>query len=413
MLKVENLSKVYYKNTHYSETFREEVIWGLRRMIGKGPKRKGTRFHALKDVSFELKKGEVLGVVGRNGSGKSTLLKILSRITAPSAGEVVMEGKSTAILNIGTGFHPDLSGRENIFLNGELMGQSREDIRKNFDKIVEFSGVGDFIDTQVKHYSNGMFLRLAFSIAFHAPVELLFLDEVLSVGDAEFRMKSLNHIEQLANQGVTIVMVTHNLNEVSNLCHRALWLDKGKMRALGPPMEILEEYIQETYAGFESFTSESVYFKEGHYRLRSIRIQAHGKQADAPIYTEDETEIEFKIDKLQAQKSLEITLHLYDMAGIRLLVDSYGLRTGYQAVPQPQGNYRIICRIPGRLLNRGYYRLNLNISENGSELVDTLLNVALFQIQVNPAEDQRIWDPQLNSTLRPHLFWEINPEVEN
>ena len=162
MLKVENLSKVYYKNRHYAETFREEIVSGIKSVIGRGGNRRGEPFYALKDISFELKKGEVLGVVGRNGSGKSTLLRILSRITAPTSGKITVEGKSSSILNIGTGFHPDLSGRENIFLNGELLGQSRKEIKENFDRIVELSGIEEFLDTQVKHYSNGMFLRLAF-----------------------------------------------------------------------------------------------------------------------------------------------------------------------------------------------------------------------------------------------------------
>ena len=236
---------------------------------------------------------------------------------------------------------------------------------------------------------------------------MLFLDEVLSVGDAEFQVKSLNNIEKMAAEGTSIIMVTHNLNEVTHLCHRTLWLDKGEMRALGPTMEVLEQYIEETYARFDGFRAGQVYFKEGHYQLNAVRIHARGKEPAQPIYAKDSIVIELLVDKLQNERSLEISMQVYDMVGIRLMMDSYGLRQEYQPTEMPEGEYRISCEIPGRLLNRGHYRLNFTMTENNVQLVDTLFNVALFQVEVNPDEDERIWNPNINSSLRPHLKWEV------
>ena len=199
-------------------------------------------FWALKDVSFEVKRGEVVGIIGRNGAGKSTLLKILSRITEPSEGRVTIKGRVASLLEVGTGFHPELTGRENIYLNGAILGMSRAEIRRKFDEIVAFAEVEHFLDTPVKRYSSGMYVRLAFAVAAHLEPEILIVDEVLAVGDAEFQKKCLGKMDHVAKQGRTVILITHQMNQIRNLCDRCNWLDRGRVRASGPSLEVIGSY---------------------------------------------------------------------------------------------------------------------------------------------------------------------------
>lgn len=201
-------------------------------------------FWALQNVNFALDKGKVLGVVGVNGAGKSTLFKILSQITRPTTGEVELNGRVSSLLEVGTGFHPELSGRENIYLNGAILGMKQAEIRQHFGEIVEFSGVGDFIDQPVKHYSSGMYMRLAFAIAAHLTSEIMIIDEVLAVGDTDFQKKCLQKTKQLVkDEGRTVLLVSHNLQSVAALCDRCLWLDKGEIQADGKTATVIEKYL--------------------------------------------------------------------------------------------------------------------------------------------------------------------------
>ena len=195
--------------------------------------RDGEIIWALKDVSFNVEQGEVLGIIGRNGAGKSTLLKILSQVTAPTSGEVKIKGRIASLLEVGTGFHPELTGRENIYLNGAILGMSRQEIRRKFDEIVDFAEIEKFIDTPVKRYSSGMYVRLAFAVAAHLEPEILLVDEVLAVGDAEFQKKCLGKMGDVANEGRTVLFVSHNMVAVQSLCQRALWLDAGQLKEQG------------------------------------------------------------------------------------------------------------------------------------------------------------------------------------
>src|SRR3989344_6284809 len=198
-------------------------------------------FWALKDVSFDVEKGEVIGIIGRNGAGKSTLLKILSQITPPTTGEIILRGRVGSLLEVGTGFHPELTGRENIFLNGAILGMKKEEIVRKFDEIVKFAGIEKFLDTPVKHYSSGMYVRLAFSVAAHMETDILIIDEVLAVGDAEFQKKCLGKMEDITKeQGRTILFVSHNMATVKNLCKKCLLLEKGKVIAGGETDEVLD-----------------------------------------------------------------------------------------------------------------------------------------------------------------------------
>ncbi len=204
---------------------------------------------ALKDVSVVLEKGEAFGVIGRNGSGKSTLLKIVSGILKPTSGRVVVNGRVAALIELGAGFHPEITGRENIFINGIMLGLSRREIQQRFDRIIEFAGIGEFLDQPVKTYSSGMYVRLGFAVAVHVDPDILLIDEVLAVGDEEFSAKCIAKIQEMKYRGVTLVFVTHQLDQVRNLCDRAMWLDKGEAMTIGDPVRVVDAYLQEVSGG--------------------------------------------------------------------------------------------------------------------------------------------------------------------
>jgi lipopolysaccharide transport system ATP-binding protein len=228
---------------------------------------------ALRNVSFELKHGEVLGVVGRNGAGKSTLLKILSRITPPTNGEIVIEGRVSSLLEVGTGFHPELTGRENVYLNGIILGMKKTEIDRKFDEIVEFSGVSKFLDTPVKRYSSGMKVRLAFSVAAHLDPDILIVDEVLAVGDIAFQNKCLGRMQVVAGEGRTVLFVSHNMGAISNLCTRAIWLDHGQLVAEGDVGPILGRYLKEGTNIGKTNSDDWTHEGSGDARVKSISIE--------------------------------------------------------------------------------------------------------------------------------------------
>lgn len=245
VVKVSNLSKKFCKDLGLGMkyTFQDvsKSVFGLDLQVNKLREKE---FWALKDVSFSIKHGEILGVIGANGSGKSTLLKLLNGILPPDAGSITLRGKIGALLEIGLGFHSILTGRENIYLNGTILGMKKNEIDKKFDKIVDFADIGDFLDTPVKNYSSGMYVRLGFAIAIHLEPEILLIDEVLSVGDENFRKKSLKKMEEIRSKGTTIIFVSHALNQIRSFCDQVIWLEKGRIREMGASDKIVEEYLK-------------------------------------------------------------------------------------------------------------------------------------------------------------------------
>src|SRR5215471_13062361 len=246
VIRTENLSKKFTIGSQSNyDTLRDQIAMGVA-VLFKSRKRGAESpnvFWALKDVSMEVKRGEVVGLIGRNGAGKSTLLKVLSRITEPSSGFAEIRGRVASLLEVGTGFHAELSGRENIYLNGAILGMKRAEIRRKFDDIVDFAEVNEFIDTPVKHYSSGMYVRLAFAVAAHLEPEILFVDEVLAVGDAAFQRKCLGKMGEVAREGRTILFVSHNMAAVERLCQTAIVLDCGRIAALGTAADMVTEYV--------------------------------------------------------------------------------------------------------------------------------------------------------------------------
>ena len=252
---VRNVGKTYRLGVISRRTLRDEFAYRWLRLRGRDPKdsmgRVGDRemenaglFRALDDVSFDVRKGETVGLIGRNGAGKSTMLKILARITTPTTGEAWIRGRVGSMLEVGTGFHPELTGRENIYLNGTILGMTKREIDAKFDEIVEFSEIGEFLDTPVKRYSSGMYVKLAFSIASSLDNDVLLLDEVLAVGDAAFRRKSLARMKDIAASGRTILFVSHSMGNIRDICSRCLWFDHGRVRMDGPTEEVTRAYEQ-------------------------------------------------------------------------------------------------------------------------------------------------------------------------
>ena len=267
---VRNVSKMYSladRNSNFKELVTDmaySVLAGL-------PEKEQDSFYALRDISFELEKGDVLGIIGDNGAGKSTLLKIISGVSQPSAGEIAIEGRISSILEIGTGFHMELSGRENIFLSGSILGMQRSEIEQQFPAILRFSGLKDFIQVPIKRYSSGMYLRLAFSVLAHLSAEVILLDEIIYVGDAEFRMKSYNKVRELAKSGKTVLIVSHDLASISDLCTKCLLLEKGQIKSFGKTGDIVRNYIEKSLKKYIDSTDEDERIKTNKQQLDKLQ----------------------------------------------------------------------------------------------------------------------------------------------
>ena len=314
-IKVEGLWKEYVVGTEQDRhgTFYDLLANAIKspfkrlRQLG-GESAEADRFWALRDVNFEVQPGEVLGIIGRNGAGKSTLLKVLSRITAPTRGRVTVKGRMASLLEVGTGFHPELSGRENIFLNGALLGMSRADIASKFDEIVAFSEIAKFIDTPVKRYSSGMYMRLAFSVSAHLDPDILLVDEVLAVGDAEFQQKCLGRMAQSRLEGRTILFVSHNTAAIQMLCSRVLLVERGQVRNIGAPAEIVNEYL--SLGGGTTGTAD---LDTGHLRLLAVEAAAETTEIEGT-----EIELSFRLACLRPISDLLIDFCLENADGVRL-----------------------------------------------------------------------------------------------
>ena len=340
-----------------NETFREMLTGSLLAPFRRLRKLKGEvaeeeRFWALKDVSFEVQRGEVVGIIGRNGAGKSTLLKILSRITDPTEGEVEIRGRVASLLEVGTGFHPELTGRENIYLNGAILGMSRAEIARKFDEIVAFAEVEKFLDTPVKRYSSGMYVRLAFAVAAHLEPEILIVDEVLAVGDNEFQAKCIRKMDDISGQGRTILLVSHNMGSINRLCSRALLLDSGRLQIKGDPNKVIGHYYAAVTAGQGKWQQIPADSKS---QLQFVSAEGEAGQVDGAVPYDQKIKIKISYNGLDAKHyQLMVRIKLEDSHGNHILTsidtDSLADRTtGIGAV------YEEVCEIPARLLRPGLY----------------------------------------------------------
>jgi lipopolysaccharide transport system ATP-binding protein len=352
---------------------------------------------ALKDVSFEIKRGEVLGVIGRNGAGKSTLLKLLSRITEPTAGYAEIHGRIAALLEVGTGFHPELTGRENVYLNGAILGMRQREIDGKFDEIIAFSGVERFIDTPVKYYSSGMHLRLAFSVAAHLEPEIVLVDEVLAVGDASFQRKCLGKMDDVASQGRTVVFVSHNLAVVKELCQTSIVLANGSIVASGSVVDGLSHYSK-------SLTESDLQFALASKRWSSVRVNGEAPELATALESCDPLSIDVLLNLPDHYEEIKLICMVYDAVGN--LVVHRGT-SGEELVPSSldAGTYRIKVDIPPLWLAPGIYTLYFKFLgvRDGTAREKENSDAVLLDVFGDARDTSR-------ALLAPPTAWELRPE---
>jgi len=360
-------------------------------------------FWALDDVSFEIKQGEAVGIIGRNGAGKSTLLKILSRITRPTRGRAELFGRVGALLEVGTGFHGELTGRENVFLNGAILGMHRQEILRKFDEIVEFSGVGTFLDTPVKFYSSGMYVRLAFAVAAHLEPEILVVDEVLAVGDADFQKKCLSKMNSEASQGRTVLFVSHNMSAVQSLCQRAFWLDKGKIVADGQTEAVVGSYLSRNSRELKEQKWEDLATAPGNDTVRLVFAQvtcAPGHESD---YWTEATPLllTFRIQNRRPDLPLYFNFQVYNQEGV------CAFNTASPQDRYPDGVIEGNCVIPGDLLNDSTYSVTFMAHYMGTSGV-AVPEVLTFDISDSGQRHSNYYGKWIGVT-RPKLDWTVRP----
>jgi lipopolysaccharide transport system ATP-binding protein len=388
MIAVEALGKRYRIRQHSRERYvalRDVIAQAASAPLRAWSRRAGAAaaedFWALREVSFDVREGEVLGIIGRNGAGKSTLLKILSRITEPTTGRVVMRGRAASLLEVGTGFHPELTGRDNIFLNGSILGMSRAEIARKFDAIVDFAGTERFLDTPVKRYSSGMYMRLAFAVAAHLDPEILIVDEVLAVGDAEFQQKCLGKMGEVASSGRTVLFVSHQMATVENLCESGLVLDKGTVSFHGPVREAIAAYAATVKPhASETFGERTDRRGNGVLRFDAARVlDARGNPV--PGFTCGDTfmfEVRMRNTTAAPLRNVHVSVGIESAVGQRVATWSTSYAGG-DLPSMPAGEGRIRIHLPRTALLPGSYRYYLFTTVNG-EVADWLLPAGSFDV---------------------------------
>ena len=390
------LSPFRYLRTRLSKASEEEILW------------------ALRHISFEVKQGEVVGVIGRNGAGKSTLLKILSRITDPTEGSATICGRVNSLLEVGTGFHAELTGRENVYMNAAIHGMRRSEINRKFDEIVAFAEVEKFIDTPVKRYSSGMYTRLAFAVAAHLEPEILVVDEVLAVGDIAFQRKCLGKMEDVAKEGRTVLFVSHNMLSIQNLCTRGVLLEHGRVAAEGGIRDVVGKYLGEGRA----FTGETVWETlaqapgSDEVRLRGVSVECEG-QISGRVDIANEFTIHIDYWNLLQNARRLVSIHVHNSAGICVFTSA---NTRYASIKPdpwsekgyPKGLFRTSCTVPGRILNNGVYTVTVYINDRTARDSIVLLKDALsFEIE-DTDEMTKVFSANWIGAVRLWLEWQTN-----
>lgn len=392
VIKVENLSKAYILNHQsegnaiYNKSLRESISDGAKSLShrffnsstnGENPDPTHEEFLSLKDVSFEIKQGDRVGIIGRNGAGKSTLLKILSRITEPTSGRIAIKGRVASLLEVGTGFHPELTGRENIYLNGAILGMGKIEIQNKFNEIVEFAGVSKFIDTPVKKYSSGMYTRLAFSVAAHLEPEILIVDEVLAVGDVQFQKKCLGKMQSISkDEGRTVLFVSHNMDAIQRLCSQCLMLDKGRLIANDVTSNVIANYLSNSSlkASPNNWIDLSQTHRTGTGGARFLEFQYTSLNEDIYFHPYPDGPLEFllNIESDQPRSAGSLAVTIYNNLGTKLVnADTVSLG---QSISLDRGQNIFKIRIEKLHLNPGFYVV-------GFWLADTRGNTALDFIE--------------------------------
>ena len=389
IVRVEDLSKQYRLGARESayDTVRESLVEAVRTPFKRlRASRNGAAsaetIWALHNLNFEVAPGEVLGIIGRNGAGKSTLLKVLSRITQPTRGRAELFGRVASLLEVGTGFHPELTGRENIYLNGAVLGMKRAEINRKFDQIVEFSELEKFLDTPVKRYSSGMYMRLAFAVASHLEPEILIVDEVLAVGDAQFQKKCLGKMSNVATQGRTVLFVSHNMVAVQSLCQRAIWLDHGEVVKEGTAAAVISDYLtsggdpqwEEVWNDVETAPGNEI------VRLHRISVRPADESAAEALTNTTPFLIEIEYWNLLPGARLQLALHLYTEQDIIAFTTGNGYEVVNSDAHTKTGLYRGTCYVPADLLNTGRHRFVLFVVKDSATVILRHESAVSFEI---------------------------------
>lgn len=390
IIEAENISKLYRLGTIGTGSLRQDLSrWWQSRILNKedtffqmGSKNAEAKnknyIWALKNISFQIKEGETWGIIGHNGAGKSTFLKILSRIIRPTEGVIRGKGKVSSLLEVGTGFHYELTGRENIFISGYMLGMKKKEILEKFDQIVEFSGIESFIDTPVKRYSSGMYVRLAFSVAAHLEPDILIVDEVLAVGDADFQKRCMGKMKDISNSaGRTIIFVSHNLQAIINLCDNAVWLDKGKIKKIGKASEVVNSYISSSKGDENAESWERPDIAPGNelVKLKSINIMPQADEPDAFITVRTPIEMNFEFWCFIDDCDININVILYSDKGECVF------NLGSPTIKAQKAILALKSVIPGNLLNNNTYLVTLSVVKNNSFPIYEFTNCLTFDVE--------------------------------
>jgi len=420
-IKVENLSKKYIiqhekKSAHY-ETLSESLIQGGKNIANRlihpfskasNPAQTEEEFWALKDINFEINQGDKVGIIGRNGAGKSTLLKVLSRITEPTSGKIHINGRIASLLEVGTGFHPELTGRENIFLNGAILGMSRQEIRKRFDEIVAFAEVDKFLDTPVKRYSSGMYVRLAFAVAAHLESEILVVDEVLAVGDVEFQKKCLGKMGEVSKGGRTIIFVSHNMSAIQEICTKLAVIEGGRVAYKDSVVSGVNEYLKvsASLAGAVDFANDE---RKRTSQFLRFEIQNSEKKITPRFMTGDVMIFKALVDVDGAIRNPVFSLRLSDMNAVNVIT---WRSNDYVLEPLPKklsSNFTVVVSIKGFFLLNGVYDVSISLLD-GKEVLD--MKLKFHQIEITPAMPNKEFhaitkEKSSNSLVYSPAQWEI------
>jgi lipopolysaccharide transport system ATP-binding protein len=414
-IRIDGLGKQYFLNGQgqsyralrdvITDTAMKPVSWARNIVSRRKSEPKGERggkenFWALRDVTFDIQQGDVIGIIGRNGAGKSTLLKVLSRITEPTTGSATVYGRVGSLLEVGTGFHPELSGRENIFMNGSILGMKRVEIERKFDEIVAFAEVAKFIDSPVKRYSSGMYMRLAFSVASHLEPEVLFIDEVLAVGDAAFQKKCLGKMGDISRQGRTVLFVSHNLTAVQSLCNRAVWLNGGEVQDYGETRAVVGRYLQTASiaASEQSWDSPTMAPGNDKIRMRRVAVVPDSEDSALPISVDTPFRIEIEFWNYLRDATLNAAIEVYNIEEV-CVFSSF-------SDPQvfPAGLLTATCEVPANLLNNSLYSVRIFIVRDASVHLFAY-NALMFE--VHDVERTVAYYGKWLGAVRPALSWKV------
>lgn len=404
-IKVENISKKYFVGKQ-----RENNLRGSLGKLLQNSKSNHDEFWALNNISFNVLKGEVIGIIGNNGAGKSTILKILSQITKPTEGQIEIKGRVASLLEVGTGFHPELTGRENIFLNGTILGMSKTEVRSKLEEIIEFSGVSNFLDTPVKHYSSGMYVRLAFAVAAHLEPDILIIDEVLSVGDAAFQKKCIGKMKDVSSSGRTVIFVSHDLGAITSLCDKGILLEKGKVILQGEVKKVVNTYLNNSVS---KLTSNKEYLNikplvnDGVISMKFIKLINSDNKTTKTFSIDKEIGIQISFDVLNSGYNPIPNIHFFDSHKTPAFVSVNNLGKDYFS---KKGSYTTTLWIPQNFLNNGYYFIHLVISSFDVQKIHVLDEDCLKFEVIDKLDTltRNGYTGKIKGLVRPMLLWKNN-----